>query len=252
MKSKLFCVLILVYLLTISNSIFAQTAFDSVRISGYLHVEHSDHIQWIKRFQQDIDKYAEENKRLGDLSCDVLFLGSSSINLWHNIYNDMSPMKIIRRSYGGATIRDMIYNYNTIARNYKPKAIVMYAENDFCSCKEGISVGETYDLFRVFIQTIKRDYPGTPLFVISFKPSFVKADQLKQQLTINSLLEDYSKRTASVFYIDITKVMYDDNGNLRKDIFGPDNLHINQKGYDLWTEKIKPRLLEIVNKKIMF
>lgn len=58
---------------------------------------------------------------LKDTSCDVLFLGSSSINLWDNIYRDMAPLKILRRSYGGAALQDMLYNYDVIAGDITPQ-----------------------------------------------------------------------------------------------------------------------------------
>ena len=94
----------------------AQTPQDSVRFIGYLPVRHTDPTKWITRYQSEIDRYQTENQMLKDTSCDVLFLGSSSINLWDNIYRDMAPLKILRRSYGGAALRDMLYNYDVIAR----------------------------------------------------------------------------------------------------------------------------------------
>lgn len=244
-KGRFICMLLLIGSVFMGGLCMAQNASpDSVRISGYLHITHTDHAGWIKRFQKDIDKYSNENRKMKDFSCDALFLGSSSINLWKNIYKDMAPLKIIRRSYGGASIRDMIYNYDVIARGYKPKSIVLYVENDFCSCKEGISVGETYDLFRIFIQRIQTEYPDIPFFILSFKPSFAKAGQLPQQLAINSLLKDFCERTPNLYYLDITKGMYDADGNLREDIFVSDRLHMNQKGYDTWTPVIKTAVME--------
>lgn len=230
----------LLFLLTSYTNLFCQT--DSVYISETIGVERSDARKWIERFQTDIDKYADENRQMEDFSCDALFIGSSSINLWHSLHEDMAPMKIIKRSYGGSTIRDMLYNYDVIARGYNPNCIVMYVENDFCSCKEGISEYEVFDLFRVFIQRVQRDYPGIPLYIISFKPSFAKWDQIEQQKIINHLLKTYAKNTKDVEFLDITKIMYDKQGNLREDIFLKDRLHINPKGYALWTSVIKPKI----------
>ncbi len=113
----------------------AQTATPTTVIKTVIPFEQTDETPWITRYQKDITYYQKENKRLKDLSCDALFLGSSSINLWDTIYEDFAPLKLIRRSYGGATLRDMIYNYNTIAQGYKPKSIVLYVENDLGSHK---------------------------------------------------------------------------------------------------------------------
>jgi len=240
---KLYVILI-AFVLSVFCCYGQQSGLDSIRISGYIPVEHSDHSDWIKRYQKDIDKYDKENKELKDFSCDVLFLGSSSINLWRNIHTDLAPLKIIRRSYGGSTLRDNIYNYNTVARGYKPKKIAVYIENDLGSWKESITPGECYDLFRLFVQMLQKDYPDIPVYIISFKPAFAKMDQLGDQLIVNRLLKDYADRTSDVEFIDITKGMYDDNGQLREDIFIEDRLHMNQKGYDIWIKEIKPALMK--------
>ena len=237
-------ILLLLFLL-VTTFASAQTATPTTLIKTVIPFEQRDETSWITRYQGDINRYQKENKRLKDLSCDVLFLGSSSINLWDTIYEDFAPLKLIRRSYGGATLRDMIYNYNTIAKGYTPKSIVLYVENDLGNHKEGVNAVKCFDLFRIFIDKLKKDYPNTPLIVVSLKPSQHKADQLKDQLLVNALLEENA--TAQGYtYIDITKVMYDEAGNLRTDIFKEDNLHMNAEGYKLWTAILKPLLIKKV------
>ena len=236
-------ILLLLFLL-VTTFASAQTATPTTLIKSVIPFEQRDETSWITRYQRDITNYQKENNRLKDLSCDVLFLGSSSINLWDTIYEDFAPLKLIRRSYGGATLRDMIYNYNTIAKGYTPKSILLYVENDLGNHKEGVNAVKCFDLFRIFIDKLKKDYPNTPLIVVSLKPSQHKADQLKDQLLVNALLEENA--TAQGYtYVDITKVMYDEAGNLRTDIFKEDNLHMNAEGYKLWTAIIKPYLTAV-------
>ena len=163
-------ILLLLFLL-VTTFASAQTATPTTVIKTVIPFEQTDETPWITRYQKDITNYQKENKRLKDLSCDALFLGSSSINLWDTIYEDFAPLKLIRRSYGGATLRDMIYNYSTIALGYKPKSIVLYVENDLGSHKEGVNAVKCFDLFRIFIARLKKDYPTTPLFIVSLKPS---------------------------------------------------------------------------------
>jgi lysophospholipase L1-like esterase len=38
--------------------------------------------------------------------------------------------------------------------------------------------------------------------------------------------------------------MLDADGNVRKDLFVEDGLHMNKKGYDIWTKVIRPYLLK--------
>ena len=68
---------------------------------------------------------------------------------------------------------------------------------------------------------------------------------LRVHTDTRSLLNSFLKANAkeqNYTYIDITKVMYDEAGNLRQDIFVEDKLHLNAEGYRLWTEVIKPYL----------
>ncbi|MEC7246631.1 MAG: hypothetical protein VXV80_00040, partial [Bacteroidota bacterium] len=48
----------------------------------------------------DIDQIAGQNE--------LLFIGSSSIRMWDNIKEDMSPFKSVKRGYGGAHYYDLI------------------------------------------------------------------------------------------------------------------------------------------------
>ena len=230
--------------LVISSNLIAQ---DSIRISEYIHVKNTEPAAWIKRYQGDIDKYTKDNMDMKDFTCDILAVGSSSINLWPDIYKDLAPMKVIKRSYGGAAIRDMIYNYDVIARGYNPKAILLYVENDLAGDEIDTSVGDTYDLFRVFIDKLKRDYPTVPVFVMSVKPSPSRAKMIPDTKILNRLLEDYANNTNGVEFLDITTDMYKKDGSL-KNIYREDNLHMTQEGYDLWVKAIKPTLLNTVGK----
>ncbi len=243
-------IIITLLALLMAAPLFAQT--DSVRLAEYLKVEQTDARQWIERYQRDIDAYIDENRRADDLSCDALFIGSSSINMWQTLHEDMAPMKVIRRSYGGSSIRDMLYNYDVIARGYNPNCIVMYVENDLCGCKEEITEYEAFDLFRVFAQRIQRDYPGVPFYIVSFKPSFARWDQVEKQKITNYLLKSYADNTPDVEFIDIATAMYDKQGNLREDIFLNDRLHLNATGYEIWTSIIKPRIMQHHNKNLFY
>ena len=51
-----------------------QTETPTITIKTVIPFEQTDEAEWIKRYQRDIDYYQKQNKRMKDLSCDVLFL----------------------------------------------------------------------------------------------------------------------------------------------------------------------------------
>lgn len=237
------CILSLLLSFVFLLPIGAQSATEFVRLEDYIPVKQTDKTSWIKRYQKDIDRYTKENLEAENLDCDVLIFGSSSINLWKTIYEDLAPMKVIRRSYGGAAIRDMLYNYDVIARGYNPKRIVLYVENDLGGGND-VSVGKLYELFKVFTNRVKRDYPDVPFYIMSLKPSPLKEAHLKNQTIFNQLIQDIANDTEGTYYIDIASDMFTKDGKIRTDIFLEDRLHMNAKGYEIWTSILKPILQE--------
>lgn len=248
--------LVLSLLLCTFTSINAVAQDQQVRTHATITVDRLDSHKFITRYDKDIKRYFQENIDLETKDCDVLFLGSSSINMWSTIYDDMAPLNIIRRSYGGSAIRDMIYNYDVIARDYNPRAIVLYCENDITGGKDDITALEIIDLFRVFISKLQTEYADVPIFLIGMKPSPARGHLLPMQVRVNQLFHDFASITEGVEYLDIPTLMYShpendklNPENIRQDIWVEDRLHMNAKGYKIWTDALKPKLIEAVNNK---
>jgi lysophospholipase L1-like esterase len=60
----------------------------------------------------------------------------------------------------------------------------------------------------------------------------------------NKQIKRYLKHQPNTVYIDVYSLMLNNDGGIQKDIFIEDNLHMNEKGYRIWTEAIKPFLLK--------
>ena len=58
----------------------------------------------------------------------------------------------------------------------------------------------------------------------------------------NALIRNYCTTQDDLYYLDVASAMMDDTGAIRPDIFVDDDLHLNAKGYEIWTGIIKPYL----------
>lgn len=101
-------------------------------------------------------------------------------------------------------------------------------------------------LFRLLTNRLQRDYPDIPIFILSYKPSLARKEMIPKHEIINTLLKEYASKTDGLTYVDVASCLYGANGELRKDIFKPDGLHMNQNGYDLWTAILKPKIQESI------
>ena len=58
----------------------------------------------------------------------------------------------------------------------------------------------------------------------------------------NQLVKDFARTDRRLEFIDVFKPMLDQQGQVRGELFGPDALHLNRQGYELWRDLIKPHL----------
>jgi lysophospholipase L1-like esterase len=170
----------------------------------------------------------------------VLFIGSSSIEKWKSLSADFPERKVINRGFGGSIISDSTYFADRIVAPYRPKAIVLYAgDNDLY---EGLTPTQVRDEFVAFVQKARAVDPGVPIAFVSTKPSMAFKALLPQIEQSNALIRAYIATQKDVTYLDIFTPMLGADGQPQWKWFGPDGLHMNRTGYELWIAIIKPWL----------
>ena len=220
-----------------------QVADDKYEISGTIEVKKSCDKEWILRYEDNDIKALKERAEVESAQCDVLFFGSSSIRLWKSLKEDFAPLTVVNRGYGGATLRDLHYNYNTVMAHYKPKAFVFYRDNDLRTKPEvNISVGELFDLVRLLFKRIEADYPGVPIYFLAVKHSQRREAIRDRQANYNALMREYAEICDQVIYVDTCTPLLTADGQIDTSLFLKDNIHLNSEGYKRWVAVIKPLL----------
>lgn len=172
----------------------------------------------------------------------ILFVGSSSIRLWKTLAQDFSEYNVINRGFGGSQIADSVAFADRIVIPCRPKAIVLYAgDNDLAA---GKSPRQVFADFRAFAQKIQASLPETRIVFLCIKPSPSRWHLVEEIKTANRMIANYCRQKKRLIYIDIFKPMLGPDGKPRAELFLEDRLHMNSKGYALWTRIIKSRLQE--------
>ena len=169
----------------------------------------------------------------------ILFLGSSSIRKWPTSnYFDYLP--IINRGFGGSHISDVNYYFKSIASIYKPRTIVLYAgDNDIAGKKTPEQVLQDYI---DFIILVREHLPQTKIIYLPIKPSPSRWSMWNDMRQANRLIKMYTDSDNMQYYADTATPMLDSQGKPLGDLFVGDSLHLSKKGYDLWSEILKPIL----------
>ncbi len=173
----------------------------------------------------------------------VLFVGSSSIRLWKTA-RYFPEFPVINRGFGGSTVHDVNLFVDRIVTRYRPKAIVFYAgDNDIA---EGTSPVRVKRNFTEFVRKVHTALPDTPIVFISIKPSGARWHLWPKMQQANSLISRYIAQNENLHYLDLATPLLDKSGKPDDSLFLADKLHLNQKGYDIWTNLLKTKLTEIL------
>ena len=170
----------------------------------------------------------------------ALFIGSSSIRLWKTLAEDFQEYKVINRGFGGSQIIDSVAFADRIVIPYKPRMILLYAgDNDIAA---GKSPEQVLADFKAFARKVRPRLSETKVAFISIKPSPSRWEFAEKIKAANRLIEDFCEQDERLIYIDVFNPMLGADGKPRPELFVEDRLHLNHKGYALWTALTRPRL----------
>lgn len=168
----------------------------------------------------------------------ALFIGSSSILKWTTLAKDFPDTKVINRGFGGSDLSDSTAFVDRIVAPYKPRIIFLYAgDNDLANGKSAELVIEE---FKEFVKIVRTYLPKTRIGFISIKPSPSRAALKPKAIAANDGIKAHIATDPTLFYVDVFTPMLDQNGAARPELFGPDMLHMNEKGYAIWKEAVAP------------
>jgi len=192
-----------------------------------------------KPYWKEIQEFKKIDQQNGIPKKPTLLVGSSSFTKWTDV-NDYFPGKtIVNRAFGGSRLLDLNNYSDELLNPYKPKQILIYCgENDIAM--DNPAAAEVFERFKTFFGKIRAKYPKVPVAYVSIKYSPSREKFWPIVTEVNQMIESYLKTQKRTDYIDITKVMNDNNGKVRTDIFLEDMLHMKPEGYQLWAKVIAP------------
>ncbi|MGC9150695.1 MAG: GDSL-type esterase/lipase family protein [Microbacter sp.] len=191
-------------------------------------------------FEQEINEFIKSDSVQKPPTGATLFVGSSSIRLWHGLPDDFKGHAVIQRGFGGSNMQALNCYIHNLVFPYKPSVIIVYeGDNDLA---EGVTPASFIAQCDSFIRMVHQKLPQTTIYFLSIKPSIAREKLIPIQDSLNGLLQRHLKTIHHVGFIDVSRPMFDKTGHLRTDLFGPDGLHMNRKGYLLWIAVIKKSL----------
>lgn len=174
----------------------------------------------------------------------ILFIGSSSIKNWKNMDSAFAGYPILNRGFGGSTFDDVINYADDVILKYDPKQIIIYCgENDFAAV-DTITPEIVFSRFVNLIAVIRNKYPDVPVVYISLKPSPAKTNMMHKIIAFNTMVAIYVSQQNNMVFANVYSPMLTPEGQPDTSYFFTDKLHMNEKGYGVWNEVVRPLLVE--------
>ncbi|MBD3225226.1 MAG: hypothetical protein GF313_10885 [Caldithrix sp.] len=194
------------------------------------------------RFDKEIEAFMDYDAKNSFPKDAVLFVGSSSIRLWKT-HQAFPKIPVINRGFGGSHISDVSFFYETVVKKYQPRIVVFYAgDNDIAWGKSPVAVLQD---FKIFVQKLVTDLSQCRLVYLPIKPSTNRWSYWPRMRRANQLVKDYCDQNAKLHCVDTATPMLNETGEPLSDIFLQDGLHLNEKGYDIWNQVLRSKLMQL-------
>jgi lysophospholipase L1-like esterase len=188
-------------------------------------------------FENEIRNFEKQDSISMPAKGQILFIGSSSFRIWKTFATDLAGIQAINRGFGGSTMTDALYYFDRMIVKYAPKVVVVYeGDNDL---NKGISPEDLAKEYEEFSNRLKKALPNTKLVYLAVRPSLARIAIVEKQKQFNTWLANYCKSQKGMFYLDMHSPFYLPDGTVMPDIFIADRLHLNEKGYQIFSGKIR-------------
>ncbi len=193
-------------------------------------------------FWDDIQNFKKLDAEKAPPKNAILLLGSSSFTKWKDVGNYFPEKAIINRAFGGSRLVDLNFYAEDILNPYQPKQVIIYCGENDIAHEEKPSSPIVFERFKAFFTTVRKHYPRANISYVSIKYSPSREQYWLEVKKVNTLIKHFIQKQKNANFIDITKAMKDADGNIRKDLFLEDMLHMKPEGYKIWAKVMKPYL----------
>ncbi len=173
----------------------------------------------------------------------ILLIGSSSFTYWKDVATYFPGRVFINRAFGGSSLTHQIEYVEKVVYPYQPKQILIYCGENDIATSQMVTADSVFNRFVRLHQLIRKKYPAVRISFVSIKPSPVRAEFLSTVIISNKLIADFCRKNKKTDFIDVFSSMLNTEGKPMEELFIADRLHMNAKGYAIWSKIIAPYLV---------
>lgn len=194
-------------------------------------------------YQKEIEAFEAQDARKPPRTGGILFTGSSIFRCWTSLAQDMRPLPVLNRAFGGARTWEVLHYMDRIVLPYEPRVIVYYCGSNDVHC--GATAGDIAHRFDEFVRRVRAKLPATRIVFVSIIKAPQKQDKWPVIDEAHAMLRTYCTTAPEAVFFDVNPAFFDHAGRPRMDLYADDGLHLTQAAYREMAGMIKPVLEKI-------
>ncbi|PHX86803.1 MAG: hypothetical protein CK538_01755 [Opitutia bacterium] len=199
-----------------------------------------------KQYQPAFDAFDEQDRATLFAPGGIVFVGSSIFRQWTTVPEQMAPLPVLNRAFGGSRTGDQLARFDQVVTPYAPKVIVYYCgSNDLKAGAVAEDPAAIFSRFRAFSERVQATLPQTRIIFVSSTRSPDRVGRWEQVDHYNALARAYCSATPHRFFVDINPALVDAAGHPRLDLYKEDKLHFHPPTYVEFTRIIRPVLEKV-------
>lgn len=174
--------------------------------------------------------------------CTLWFVGSSTIQRWSALEEDMRPWPAVNRGIYGAGIGYIHRRMLNEPAGRHPAAIVFYGgDNDIAG---GQSAADAFAETEALLADARRLFGPVPLFLLSLKPSPARWANFPAQSAYNARLAKYARDHANTTFVNTVPSLLRDGRP--GSFYDADGIHLDAAGYAV----VRARLIQQMRRQL--
>ena len=189
------------------------------------------------RFAQDVAQLAAAP---APASGGILMVGSSIFRKWTTCTNDLAPLPVVNRAFGGSETPDQLFFFDQIVPSSHAAVVVWYCGSNDVNDKA--TPAAILHNTAEWIQQTQTALPQVRIVLVSVirAPQKRGAGFLAQVDEVNRGLAKLAGSIPNVTYADVNPSLETPLGEPLIECYVPDKLHLTPKGYRRMTTVLRP------------
>ena len=194
-------------------------------------------------YEPSFKAFAEADRANPPAKGGILFVGSSIFRQWTTVADQMAPLPVLNRAFGGSRTGDQVARFTQLIPRYAPRIVVYYCgSNDLKAGDTPENPTAIFARFRAFSEMTIAARPDTRVVFVSSTRSPDRVERWEQVDHYNALARAYCAATAHHTFVDLNPALVDRDGRPRLELYRDDKLHFHPPAYEAFTAIIRPVL----------